>query len=400
MSEMISVSKAFSLLAENAPPQSIETLPLDKCLSRRLAETLTAKVSRPPADMSAMDGYTVKLSDVRAKDAKLSVIGEAPAGTPFKGTISSGEAVRIFTGSVIPSGADHVVIQENVIRHDNIIHVEKTYSVSQFIRKAGMDFGKGDIILKKGTIIGPMELSLAAAANHADLPVYKRLKIGLLTNGNELKAPGSHLSEGEIINSNSVTLAALIKKWGGDVVDMGIAKDTKRSISSLVNHGGDVDIFVTIGGASVGDHDLMKLTFKEMGFSPVFEKIAVKPGKPTWFYKNETQSVLGLPGNPASAIVCAHLFLHALLRRDFSLAMITAQLENNLPANGPRESFLRASYQINNKGIFSVTAVSSQDSALIKPLTGPTALIHRRPHSEAANVGDIADCLLLNTPER
>lgn len=400
MSEMISVSKALSLLAENAPPQSIEILPLDECLGRKLTETLKAKVSRPPADMSAMDGYAVKLNDVRVKNAELLVIGEAPAGAPFEGKMAQGEAVRIFTGSVMPSGADHVVIQENVIRHDDIIHIQHAYSTFQFIRKAGMDFSAGDAILKKGTTIGPMELSLTAAANHANVPVYKRLKVGLLTNGNELKAPGSPLSEGEIINSNSVTLAALIKKWAGDVIDLGIAKDTKNAIKELVSQGCDVDIFVTIGGASVGDHDLMKPSFRELGFSPVFEKIAVKPGKPTWFYKNETQSVLGLPGNPASAIVCAHLFLQALLKHDFTLPTVSTQLENNIPTNGPRESFLRANYQLNSKGILSVTAVSSQDSSLIKPLTGPTALIHRRPNAEAANIGDIVDSLLLNTPER
>ena len=309
---MISVSEAITLLLEHRSSRPVITMALANCLGATLAEDIKAKITLPPLAASAMDGYAVKLSDVRKAGVKLTVIGESPAGHPFQGTVNMGEAVRIFTGGAVPKGADHIVIQENAEREDDILTTLFDNETPRHIRQAGIDFAKGDTLLTKGTVIGPMHIAIAAAANHAVLPIYKRPVIALIANGDELKVPGSEVFETDIISSNPAGLGALIRHWGGEVMDMGIASDSLEAITSLIHKAKDADIIVPVGGASVGDHDYMRDAFKTCGLTSIFEKVAVRPGKPTWFgtLKSKTgdeQVVLGLPGNPASAVVCAHL---------------------------------------------------------------------------------------------
>jgi len=395
MNGLISVTEALSRLNQHQRPTRTTTLPLSAALGHRSAAPIIAAVTRPPAAVSAMDGYAVRLADVIASGAILKIIGEAPAGTPFKSTVSSGEAVRIFTGGNVPSGADHIIIQEDTTRRGAHVTCNESYDTPAYIRAAGMDFKAGDTLVEAGTIFGPAQLTIAASANIAELQADRPLRVGLLANGNELKPPGSHLTPGQIPNANPIGLSALIRQWGGEPVDLGIAGDTLDAIAKHISAAEDIDLFVPIGGASVGDHDLMRPAFAAAGFTPVFEKVAVKPGKPTWYSTHDTAAVLGLPGNPASAFVCAHLFLRPLLMQHAQSPFVTAQLAGHISANGPRETYLRAEAHIDATGTLTVTPAPNQDSSLISPFLTCNALIRHLPHANDIRDGMPVDCLLI-----
>jgi len=399
---MISVSEAITLLLEHRSSRPVITMALANCLGATLAEDIKAKITLPPLAASAMDGYAVKLSDVRKAGVKLTVIGESPAGHPFQGTVNMGEAVRIFTGGAVPKGADHIVIQENAEREDDILTTLFDNETPRHIRQAGIDFAKGDTLLTKGTVIGPMHIAIAAAANHAVLPIYKRPVIALIANGDELKVPGSEVFETDIISSNPAGLGALIRHWGGEVMDMGIASDSLDAITDLIHKAKDADIIVPAGGASVGDHDYMRDAFKTCGLTSIFEKVAVRPGKPTWFgtltsKTGDEQVVLGLPGNPASAVVCAHLFLKIVMRRADELTFAKAKLTKALPANGPRETYMRALAKLTETGQLEVTPFPRQDSSLLTPLTKSNVLIRLPKENGPREDGDMIDILPLGT---
>lgn len=395
MSGLISVSDALALIQANRPLLGAETVPIELAHGRRLIEPVMALRTHPPAAMSAMDGYAVRLSDVREENAQLHVIGEAPAGNPFNGHVAHGEAVRLFTGSVIPDGADTVIIQENVTRNGGTITSLKTYQAPAHIRAAGLDFSQGDALIEAGTRLGAEHLSIAAASNNPTVVVEKRRRVGLIANGDELRPPGSDLKPGEIINSNPFGLKALIEEWGGEAVDLGIAEDRVDAIEAIIGAANDIDVFVPIGGASVGDHDHMRSAFRNRGFSPIFEKIAVRPGKPTWFSKSEHALVLGLPGNPASAMVCAHLFLSQLLGRDWTRALVRGRLATDVSANGPREHFMRARLEVSSQGGFEIDPSISQDSSLLRPFLTCNVLLRREPHAPALKKGAITEALVI-----
>lgn len=394
---MISVSDALSQLQEHRPRAGSETVAIDHALGRRLAEPVIAKRTHPPAAMSAMDGYAVRLEDVRAANARLQLIGEAPAGRPFEGAVGSREAVRIFTGSVIPDGADTVIIQENVAREGDEVISLQAYEASAHIRVAGLDFKTADVLIEAGTRLEAEHLSVAAASNNPTVTVEKRLRVGLLSNGDELRPPGSNLAPGEIINSNPFSLKALVERWGGEAVNLGIARDSVEAIEAIIADAHDIDIFVPIGGASVGDHDHMRTAFENRGFNPIFEKIAVRPGKPTWLSKSQNALVLGLPGNPASAMVCAHLFLSQLVGHDWARGLVKGQIAQDVPANGPREHFMRARLQISNMGGFVVDPTINQDSSLLRPFLSCNALLRREPNAPALATGALVEALVIGS---
>lgn len=395
MSDLISVDEALARIARHAPGVSAESVALHAALGARLAAPLIARVSRPPVAVSAMDGYAVRLADVATAGARLRILGDAPAGRPFPGRIGVGETVRLFTGSVVPDGSDHIVIQEDAERDNDAIVCRNTYASPEYVRQAGIDFAEGETLLEKGALITPAGLSVAAAANHASLSICRRPRVAILANGDELRAPGSVLDDGQIVNSNPVGLAALIREWGGEAVDLGVAADSIASILSRIIDAQNIDIFLPIGGASVGDHDLMRPAFAEAGFQPVFENVAVKPGKPTWFSTREQQRVIGLPGNPASAFVCAHLFLKPLLMSESGHAFIKARSGIALPAPGRRETFLRASVHVSADGVLEVDAAPNQDSSLIAPFLKANGLIRRLSDSPAVAVGELVDVLMI-----
>ena len=392
---MISVQDAISALTQHRAAGADVLTPLSKALGGRLARDVLAKVTLPPRDASAMDGYAVRFSDVGKAGAQLTVIGEAPAGSPFGGAVGQGEAVRIFTGGAVPEGADHIVIQENASREGDILTTTTTNETRRHIRKAGIDFTKGETLITAGTQLSPAHIALAAAANHDTLPIYKRPLIALIANGDELKEPGSPVQEGDVISSNAAGLGALIQSWGGEVMDMGIAKDSVAAITALIEAASAADIIVPIGGASVGDYDYMRTAFKEAGLELVFEKIAVRPGKPTWFGKLGEQRVLGLPGNPASATVCAHLFLKILMNRADNIVTTKAKLTQALSANGPRETFARGRTEVSDDGIAKVTPFPRQDSSLMTPFAKANVLLRLPPNTGPWDEGDVIDVVSL-----
>lgn len=395
---MITREQALEHIATIGPLGETENVPLHDCLGRTLAGDVRARLTHPPAPMSAMDGYAVRFGR-DLDEGPLQLIGEAAAGAPFEGAVAPGQCVRVFTGSVVPEGADHVVIQEDVRREGEKIWIETPQDKPKNIRPAGVDFSEGDLLLAAGTQISPMHLSICAAANHASLTLCRRPKVGLLTNGDELRPPGSPLQPGQIIASNEYALMALIREWGGEPVNLGTAADDPGDIRRRIEAARDLDLYVPVGGASVGDHDHMKSVFTELGFEPAFSKIAIKPGKPTWHSRRGSQSVLGLPGNPASALVCAHLFLrplmNALLGHADRHSWIRGRLMADLAPNGPREAFLRGTLDQLADGATGIQPAANQDSSLLSPFITADVLIHRPAGAPALITGDEVDGVIL-----
>lgn len=266
---------------------------------------------------------------------------------------------------------------------------------SRYIRRAGLDFAKGDMIVPSLTRLGPPEIALAAAGNHAELPVLSKPRISIFTSGDELVHPGAAMADGDVVNSNTSAISALIKTWGGTVLDRGLAKDNPAAVQDMFERAIADDIIVPIGGASVGDHDHVRGVFRKLGGKMIFEKVAVKPGKPTWFGVMDGKAVLGLPGNPASSLVCANLFLRPLMGRPSAQDM-KAQIECALPGNGPRETYLRAKMTTRNGRLY-VQPFPRQDSALLTPFCNANVLLRRMPDADAVNAGDLVTVMALGT---
>ncbi|WP_083759046.1 molybdopterin molybdotransferase MoeA [Hyphomonas neptunium] len=398
--EMRTRIEALAAIIDIAAPMAPEAVSLGAAHGRVLAVPIHARITQPPAAVSAMDGYAVRQCDANLGNS-LRVIGEAPAGRPFTGALGLGEAVRIFTGSVVPRGADHVVIQEDTMRDGDQITVTASQPEPSNIRAAGIDFREGDLLLPAGRLLGAAELAIAAAANHAEVRAYPRPRIAVMANGDELRPPGSALAEGEIICSTPFALEALITSWGGEFVDLGIAPDDPAAIRARIQAADGVDVIIPLGGASVGDHDHMQAAFAEEGLEPVFSKVKLKPGKPTWFGKLHNTYVLGLPGNPASALVCAQLFLKPLIWQltgragNDALVWRRARLTGPLEPPGSRETFLRGAAETEKDGRLTCTPAINQDSSLLRPFLTADLLIHRPANAPAAPEGSIVDCLMI-----
>lgn len=395
MTSPLSYDAALEAVLAHRPARASEQVALALAAGRVLAEDVTAALDRPAADVSAMDGYAVRLEDVARAGARLALIGEAPAGAPFAGRVGPGECVRVFTGSVLPEGASHVVIQEETQRDGAIVTCTGTHPAPLHIRARGRDMRAGAPLLGAGTRLDPLALSVIAAANRGAVSVAARPRVAILANGRELKPPGSALGPGETVDANAPGLAALVEAWGGEPIGLGIAGDSLPAIAERIAAAGPVDLFLPVGGASVGDHDLMRPAFEAAGFEPVFQHVAVRPGKPTWFSaRADATAVLGLPGNPASALVCAHLFLKPWLT-GAPPTFVPARLSAPLDANGPRESFLRAGARLDGDARLMIEAAADQDSSLLSPFLKANALIRRRPGAEAAPAGALVEALLI-----
>jgi len=336
---MISVSEARDYIINAADQTFIEVVKVQDCAGRVAAEDITALRTQPPFDASAMDGYAVRSQDA-VKGNRLEVIGEAPAGKEFEGEIEPGQAVRIFTGGIIPDGADHVIIQEDVERDGDHIKIIFEQNPPRHIRRAGIDFQFGDALYELGTKFGALHASVMASAGIEEVRVNKRPRVAIFSNGDELTEIGAPAKRGSIVSSTPAALMAWLTEWGADADYLGIARDNYDSLNAKIDRAQDYDVVVPLGGASVGDYDLVKNAFKKKGYAPIFSKIAVKPGKPTWFGKLEKTLVLGLPGNPASGLVCAQLFLRPLIEAlsglspSVSVPTQKAVLTQDLRANG------------------------------------------------------------------
>jgi molybdopterin molybdotransferase len=402
---MIGVEEAIRLITENARRLESETVTLAAAAGRWTSKPVVARTTNLPFRASAMDGYAVRFADA-AGDARLKVTGVAAAGAPFSGEVTKGEAVRIFTGAAVPTGADHVVIQEDVTRDGDEITVREEQAEPGNIRPPGEDFREGETIVPAGTRLSPISVALAASANYREIDVSRRPRVFFFGNGDELIAPGGgEIAPGQIISSTPFGFMPLIEEFGAEAFDGGIARDTIESIGDAIERAaaGRADIIVPLGGASVGDYDLVKPAFKERGFELLFEKVAVKPGKPAWLARRGGTYALGLPGNPASSFACAHLFLAPLIRNlsgaaDPSPAPIVARLAQPLAKNGVRAHYLRAEYRVDNEGRLVARAFANQDSALLSPFAAANCLIVRPPNAPAAGVGDMVDLIAFAAP--
>ncbi len=348
-----------------------------------------------------MDGYAVRFADVASAPAQLNVIGIAPAGHGFKGTVGSGQAVRIFTGAPVPKGADTVVIQENAEARDRAVNiVVAAQRLGQHIRRRGLDFAKGESLLRQGTLLGAREIGLAAAMNWPALPVTRRPKVSIFSTGDELVAPGGAPKPDQIVSSNSFALSAFVRRYGGEAIDLGIVPDKLAAISRAIRKAADADILVTTGGASVGDHDLVQAGLKEAGIKLDFWKIALRPGKPLMFARDGKRRILGLPGNPVSALVCARIFLKPLIFALLGLPagndVVQARLGSALPANDLRQDYLRADVSRDADGTLTAFPYRIQDSSMQRALTDAQGLIVRPPNAPEARAGDLVNLILLD----
>jgi molybdopterin molybdotransferase len=377
---LISVSEALKRLSDNRSLLGVERVPLAQAHGRVLAEDLGAKLSQPPFDASAMDGYAVRAADVRALPATLALVGESAAGARYDGILEPGQAVRIFTGAPVPDGADTVVIQEDTEALGTSVLIKEA-AAGCHIRPRGQDFLEGDVLLKIGTRLGARSVMLAAAMNYADVLVRRKPKVAILSTGDEVMPPGSELGPDQIVASVGYGIAAFVEANGGIAIDLGIMGDDADALAESVESANGADILVTIGGASVGDRDLMQEVLGQAGMQPDFAKVAMRPGKPVFAGRLGDMRVLGLPGNPVSALVCAVVFLRPMLGACLgwhrSIDPQCAILECPLPENGARESYLRAISTLASDGTRTVRPVPSQDSSLVSALAESDCLIHR-----------------------
>jgi molybdopterin molybdotransferase len=390
---LISVAEALDHVLAHAAPLPSEQVPLDEALGRVLAGELKALRTQPPADVSAMDGYAARAADVANTPTQLRVIGEVAAGRPFTAAVGAGEAARIFTGGVMPAGADTVVVQEITQRTGDTVTVSKPVSQGRHIRRQGLDFRRGDTPFTAGHRLSARDLALLAGMNYPRVPLHRRPKVALFATGDELVPPGEQPGPGQIVYSNGFALAALARQEGATVVDLGLVKDDLGATIAAVRAAREAgaDILVTTGGASVGEYDLVHKAFAAEGMDLSFWKVAMRPGRPLMHGRLGGMHVLGLPGNPVSAYVCAFLFLVPLVRRmsgrsDLSLPTESARLGSELPANDERADYLRATLQRGAEGLIA-TIFPVQDSSMMLPLAKADCLIIREPYAPAAAAG-------------
>src|SRR3954453_3892505 len=398
----MSVAEALRQVLEHAAPLASETVPLADAYGRVLAADLSAQRTQPPVDVSAMDGYAVCAADVKSAPVRLRLIGEVAAGHPFAGTVGAGEAARIFTGGAVPPGADTIVIQENATGDGDVVVVNQASVAGRHIRRAGLDFASGAVLLAKGRRLNDRDLALAAAMNHASLAVYRKTKLAVLATGDELVLPGAQPSIGEIVYSNGYATMALTRREGCEVVDLGIAPDRLPETVAAVRRARyeGADILVTSGGASVGDYDLVQKALAAEGLKLSFWKVALRPGRPMMHGRLGSMHVLGLPGNPVSSYVCAVLFLVPLLRRlagrpDVATAIDVARLGCDLPSNDERADYLRATLAPGPDGIPVATPAPVQDSSMLTKLARADCLLIREPHAPAAKAGEPCSIITL-----
>jgi molybdopterin molybdotransferase len=398
---MLSVEEARNRILADLRPTPPETVALADAWGRVLAAPVVARLTQPPSDVSAMDGYALRAAD-GALGASLTVIGTAPAGHPFAGRIGPGETVRVFTGSVIPEGADGVLIQEDAERAGDRIIVREAVKAGRHIRRAGQDFGLGEAVIPAPKRLGSRDIGLAAAANHPWLAVHRRPRIALLATGDEIALPGEPIPPGGIVSSNAHALAALVRAGGGEPCVLPIAADTLDAVGAVADAVAGMDMLVTTGGASVGDHDLVIEGLKQRGLEVDFWKIAMRPGKPMISGRLGRVAMLGLPGNPVSALVCATLFLLPALARLSGLPAAPPPVSQGiagtaLAANDARADHLRATLHTDESGRLVATPFPVQDSAMLKRLAHADALILRAPHAPALPGGAPITMIRLDT---
>jgi molybdopterin molybdotransferase len=391
---LLPVSEALDRLLDGAGPEGLETVALRDAAERVLAESVMARRTQPPFDAAAMDGYAVRSQDVERAPVRLQVTGTAPAGKRFGGAVGPGQAVRIFTGAPLPDGADALVIQEDTRKLENDeVEILAAAAAGRHIRRKGLDFSEGDILLRAGRLLDPAALSLAAAANQPSLAVVRQPLLAVIATGDELVPLGSEPGADQIIASSAYGVAAIARSVGAQVLDLGIAPDRKDAISAAIRQAmaAGADVIVTLGGASVGDHDLIRDVLSDEGMRLDFWKIAMRPGKPLMFGRLGRTRFLGTPGNPVAGLVCSHLFLKPLLARlggrDYAPDILGASLGSRMPANDLRQDYVRATLSSSANGLVAMP-FGVQDSSMVKTFADADALIVREPFAPEAAAGD------------
>ena len=402
---MLSVAEALARITAAFAPLPAETVGLTEALGRVLAEDVAARVTQPPTDVSAMDGYAVRAADVAQASAdapaRLEVIGRAPAGGAFEGAVGPGQAVRIFTGAPVPTGADAIVIQEDTERDGDIVVVKESAAAGEYVRPAGLDFRAGAVGLTAGRLLSARDVGLAAAMDRPWLQVHRRPRVALLATGDEVVLPGDPRGPNQIVSSNGFSLAAFVQACGGQPIHLGIAPDDSAALKTLVEGARGADLLVTTGGVSVGEHDLIREALGEQGLEMDFWRIAMRPGKPLLFGRIGATPILGLPGNPVSSLVCATLFLRPAIavmlgRETEAIAPETAILGTPLGANDRRQDYLRARLETDAQGRRRALPFARQDSAMLATLAQADCLVVRAPHAPAAEAGEVVEIVPLS----
>jgi len=393
MSALLPVAEALArILASVDAPTEAETVAIEGAAGRVLEGPLVASRTQPPFPASAMDGYAVRSADLAA-GAPLRLIGESAAGRRFAGVVGAGEAVRIFTGAPVPDGADTILIQENARTDDGQVVSAQPEAPGRHIRAAGIDFEAGQSFFAQGRLLRPKDMALAAALGSGRIRVRRRPRVAVLSTGGELVAPGESLGKDQIVASNHLAVAALVAAAGGEARFFGIAPDDLGRLEAAIAAAASwpADILVTLGGASVGDHDLVRQALTAAGMDLAFWRIAMRPGKPLMFGRLGAMRVLGLPGNPAAAVVCAQIFLKPLIGAFLGRPLLdlseTGRLTADLGPNDQRQDYLRAALAAGLDGVPELTPLPRQDSSLTSVLAEADALVIRQPHAAAAPAG-------------
>jgi len=399
---MISVEDARQNILSALIPVSTETISIHQAVGRVLAEPVSARRTQPPADLSAMDGYAVKAADIDRIPATLNVIGESAAGHGFDGTVEAGTCVRIFTGAPLPTGADTIIIQEDTTRDGDQVTITEGAAKGTYVRPAGLDFTEGEPALTSGHKLTPRDIGLLAAMNIPWIDVYRKPRVALLSTGDELVRPGEPIGPTQIISTNSLVVAAMIEQAGGEAIDLGIAKDNEESLRQMAQGAEKADLLITLGGASVGDHDLVQSVLGKDGLQIDFWRIAMRPGKPLMFGDLAGTPMLGLPGNPVSSMICSYIFLLPALdvlmgRPPSRPRTIPAILSHDVKENDRRQDYVRAEFIGEQGGLPLIKLFSNQDSSLLTRLAKADCLLMRPPHAPALKKRQQVDISLLQS---
>ena len=397
---MLSVADARARILASLTPVGTETVALPDAWNRVLAGDVAARVPVPPADVSQMDGYAIRAAELATPPATFRLVGAAPAGHPFAGHVGPGETVRVFTGSVIPDGADAVIAQEDSSRDGDVVTLTEAARPGKFVRRRGQDFSPGDVLLRAPKKLTARDVGLAAAANHPWLAVRRRPRIAIVATGDEIALPGEPIPPGGLVSSNSHALSAAVQAAGGEALHLGIARDDPAAIAALADAAAGCDLMVTSGGASVGEHDLVQKALAARGFALDFWQIAMRPGKPLMWGRVGALPVLGLPGNPVSSMICAIVFLVPAIATLLGLPAAdppttTVRLAVPLPANDHRADHLRATLDRAPDGTWLATPFPVQDSGMLARLAWADCLVLRAPHAPALAAGESAEAILL-----
>ena len=397
---LLPVDEALARILQDVKPIAAETVPLAGAAGRVLAEALKAKRDQPPFDASAMDGYAVRAEDAAQVPVRLKTIGMAAAGHGFQGAVKTGQAVRIFTGAPLPRGSDCVVIQENTTAEVGLVNVNRAARQGQNVRNRGLDFKAGETLLSPGIRLNARDIGLAAAMNCATVRVRRKPLVAVIATGDELVLPGQRPRADQISSSNSHALTAMAEHFGATVLNLGIVADSLKATERAIVRSARADILLTSGGASVGDHDFVQEALKRSGVKLDFWKIAMRPGKPFMYGRRGRQRVMGLPGNPVSALVCARLFLKPLLDALLGLAgqrePVMARLGAPMEANDSRQDYVRARLSGGPDGARIATPYARQDSSMQRTLRESHCLIVRPPQASAAAKGELVSILPLD----